>query len=123
MRDFGFTPGWARQHHSQRDPPFVLLVAEHSLEGAHASVFVMHRHPRTHLPGPTMVKKNPTVVGVALFRPAQSLQSTPGWPIVACDGQIRLQEVRSRTLRFLPQLEMRPSSHSAARVTGPGLDS
>ena len=39
-----------------------------------------------HLPGPTMVKKNPTVVGVALFRPAQSLQSTPGWPIVACDG-------------------------------------
>ena len=28
-----------------------------------------------------------------------------------CDpSQIRLQEVRSRTLRFLPQLEMRPSS-------------
>lgn len=36
-------------------------------------------------PGPTMVEK-PHRSGQGLFRPAQSLQSTPGWPIVACGG-------------------------------------
>lgn len=35
-------------------------------------------------PGPTMVKKKPYSSGCGPFRPAQSLQSTPGWPIVAC---------------------------------------
>lgn len=36
-------------------------------------------------PGPTMVEK-PHRGGQGLIRPAQSLQSTPGWPIVACGG-------------------------------------
>lgn len=36
-------------------------------------------------PSPTMVEK-PHSGGEGLIRPAQSLQSTPGWPIVACGG-------------------------------------
>lgn len=31
-------------------------------------------------------KKKPYSSGCGPFRPAQSLQSTPGWPIVACGG-------------------------------------
>lgn len=31
-------------------------------------------------------RKTPQWWGVGLIRPAQSLQSTPGWPIVACGG-------------------------------------
>lgn len=54
------------------------------------------------LPGPTMVK-NPTGSGCGPFRPAQSLQSTPGWPI-ACGGasqsfigrQVQLIKTRER---------------------------
>lgn len=36
-------------------------------------------------PGPPKVEK-PHSSGWCLIRPAQSLQSTPGWPIVACGG-------------------------------------
>lgn len=36
-------------------------------------------------PGPTMVE-NPHRSRQSPIRPAQSLQSTPGWPIVACGG-------------------------------------
>lgn len=48
--------------------------------------FLVHLFLSPPFPGPTMVEKPHSGGGVGLIRPAQSLQSTPGWPIVACGG-------------------------------------